>query len=497
MEWRGKIGVHAIVVPMPGQGHINPMMQLAKKLASKGIAITFVLTQSWHNIITKAHSTTRVNAFAHAQNIGLNIRLADIPDCVPGEFERWKKKEDFFQSLDNMESHVEELIKNLNQSSATPVSCIVADTFLGWAVPLAKKLGLLSVSFWPQSVSVFSISYHSYLGERPAGLVSHIPGVIPLLHTDLPIWFKLSQDGVIPRVVARCFQTVREADWVVANSFQGLEGYVAEALWEKFPVYCVGPLLPVAYLDNSDPRDSVVGTSSRVEIDCTKWLDDKPPKSVLYVSFGSLLPVSISQIEEIAMGLKESGYGFIWVLRRPSNETTEVSSVLLDNFLKETKERGLVVSWCSQLKVLSHPSIGGFFSHCGWNSTLESISSGLPILGLPLGVEQHANCELIAKEWKIGLRLGGNVTDKVIGREEIAENVRILMKGEEMRRVAETLRGVIKIEVGKGGTSDNNLETVANGLKAKLTENKVLSSHSSSGIIQEEAHQINPVSSNI
>lgn len=96
MEWRGKIGVHAIVVPMPGQGHINPMMQLAKKLASKGIAITFVLTQSWHNIIAKAHSTNRVNAFTHAQNIGLNIRLADIPDCVPGEFERWKKIEDFF-----------------------------------------------------------------------------------------------------------------------------------------------------------------------------------------------------------------------------------------------------------------------------------------------------------------------------------------------------------------------------------------------------------------
>jgi len=477
MECRGETGIHAIVVPMPGQGHINPMMQLAKKLASKGMAITFVLTKSWHNIITHAHSSARVDAFAHAQNIGLNIRLVDIPDCVPGEFERANKIEEFFQSLDNMESHVEELIKNLNQSNATPVSCIVADTFLGWAVPLAKKLSLLSVSFWTQNVSVFSITYHSYLGEHQAGSVNDTPGVIPLLHADLPIWFKLSRDNAISRVVVRCFQTVREADWVVANSFQGLEGRVVEALWEKFPVYCVGPLLPAAYLDLTDPRDSVVGTSSRVEMDCTKWLDDKPPKSVIYVSFGSLLSMSTIQIDEIAIGLKESSYSFIWVLRCPSAEATEVSSMLPDGFLKETKERGLVVTWCSQLKVLSHPSIGGFFSHCGWNSTLESISSGLPILGFPLGVEQHTNCELIANEWKIGLRLGrGEDTDKVIGREEIAENVRRLMKGEEMRRAAEALRGVVQMEVRKGGTSDNNLESVANGLKAKLIENKVLSS---------------------
>lgn len=484
MECIGKTGIHAILVPMPGQGHINPMMQLAKKLASKGISITFVLTQSWHNIISHAHSGTGVDAFAHARNIGLNIRLVAIPDCVPGEFERFNKIEEFFQSLDNMESHVEELIKNLSQSNATPVSCIVADTFLRWAVPLAKKLRLLSVSLWPQNVSVFSISYLSYLGECQAGSIIHIPGVDSLQHEDLPVWLTLSGDDVISRVVVRCFQTIREADWVVANSFQGLEGHVVEDLWEKCRVYCVGPLLPSAYLDCSDPRDSVVGTSSRVEMDCTEWLEDKPPKSVIYVSFGSLLPVSASQIEEIAMGLKDSGYSFIWVLRWPSNDATEVFSMLPGGFLNETKERGLVVPWCSQLKVLSHPSIGGFFSHCGWNSTLESISSGLPMLGFPLGVEQYTNCNLIADEWKIGLRLRrGADNDKVTGREEIAENVRRLMEGEEMRRAAERLRDVVKMEVKKGGSSDNNLEIVVNGLEAKLVENKVLSSYSPSGVI--------------
>nr|ADE76691.1 unknown [Picea sitchensis] len=474
MECEGKTGIHAIIVPLPGQGHINPAMQLAKKLASKGIAITFVLTQSWHNTITDAHSSTGVNAFSHARNLGLEIELVAIPDCVPGEFERGNKLYKFSQSLDNMESHVEELIKNLNQSNPTPVSCIVSDTFLGWAVPLAKKLRLLSVSFWTQNVLVFSITYHSYLAERQAGSVIHIPGVTPLQPADLPLWLKLSPDDVVVRVISRCFQTVREADWVVANSFLGLEGHVVEALWEKMRVYCVGPLLPSAYLDLSEPRDSVVGTSYRVEMDCTQFLDDKPPKSVIYVSFSSVLPMSTSQIEEIAMGIKESDYSFIWVLRHPGKECAEVSSMLPDGFLNETKQRGLVVPWCSQLKVLSHPSVGGFFSHCGWNSTLESISVGLPMLGFPLGAEQFANCKLIADDWKIGLRLrSGDDTDKVIGRDEIAEKVRRLMEGEEMRRAAERLRDVVKMEVRKGGTSDSNLERVVDELKTKLIENSI------------------------
>jgi len=475
MAGRGHSGVHAIVVPLPGQGHINPMMQLAKKLASMGIAITFVLTQSWHKIITQAYGGTGVDAFAHARTLGLDIRLVAIPDCVPSEFERWNKIHQFYQSLDNMETHVEELINNLHhQSNVTPVSCIVADTFLGWAVPLAKKFRLLSVSFWTQNISVLSISYHSELVQLQAGSVIHIPGVIPILYADLPTSLRPGANPVTAGIVDRCLERVIQADWLVANSFDGLERCTVEALRDKLPVYCVGPLLPSAYLDPSDPRDSVVGTSSRVEMDCAQWLDDKPPKSVIYVSFGSLISVSASQIEEIAMGLKNSEYSFIWVLRHPGQETTEVSAVLPDDFLSKTKERGLVVPWCSQLKVLSHPSTGGFFSHCGWNSTLESISSGLPILGFPLGNEQYTNCRLIADEWKIGLRLrSGDDDDKIIGRKEIAENVRRLMEGKEMRRAAERLRDIAKMEVRKGGSSDNSLESVANGLKAKLIEKPV------------------------
>lgn len=194
------------------------------------------------------------------------------------------------------------------------------------------------------------------------GSVVHAPGGVSIQAADLVSFFK---DPANTRAIVQSLERAREADWVVANSFQALEGDVVEALSEKLQVYCVGPLLPSAYLDRSDSRDSVLGTSSRVEIDCTKWLDDQLPKSVIYVSFGSLITVSARQVEEIAMGLKESGYCFMWVLRHPGPEATEVLAMLPDGFLKEIKERGLIVPWCSQLKVLSHPSIGGFLSHCG------------------------------------------------------------------------------------------------------------------------------------
>lgn len=367
-----------------------------------------------------------------------------------------------------MEGPAEELIHDLHrQPNVTPISCIVADSYLAWAVPLAKKLSLLSISFWTQSISMFSILYHSELVHCKVGSVVHAPGGVSIQAADLVSFFK---DPANRRAIVQSLERAREADWVVANSFQALEGHVVEALSEKLQVYCVGPLLPSAYLDRSDSRDSVLGTSSRVGIDCTKWLDDQLPKSVIYVSFGSLITVSARQVEEIAMGLKESGYCFMWVLRHPGPEATEVSAMLLDGFLKETKERGLIVPWCSQLKVLSHPSIGGFLSHCGSNSILESISSGIPLLGFLLGNDQYTNCKFLADKWKIGLRLKSNCNDEkvIIGREEIAEKVRRLMEGEEIRRAAERLRDVAQVEVKKGGTSNKNLEIVANGLKTKL-----------------------------
>ncbi|KAH9319100.1 hypothetical protein KI387_020869, partial [Taxus chinensis] len=303
------MAAHAIVVAYPGQGHINPMMQLATKLASKGIAITFVLTESWHKIITEAQD----NAFTHAQTLGIPIRTRIIPDCVVGESQRSADMVEFFRSLSNMEAHVSEIISNFDRSE-TPVTCMISDAFLKWTAPFAKRQGLLFVSLWPMSVTTFSIFYHSDL-VRVEGCTDCIPGVPSLQLGELPS--PLQPPFPMRNEVAECIVNVKEADLIVANSFYALECRAVEALRQKMkpPLHCVGPLLPSAYFDRTDCRDRKKGSSSRIETDCSQWLDSKQPRSVIYVSFGSFLPVSRPQIWEIALGLMKSRCYFVWALR--------------------------------------------------------------------------------------------------------------------------------------------------------------------------------------
>eukprot|EP01018_Ginkgo_biloba_P015400 Gb_14888 [translate_table: standard] len=448
--------IHVVAIPYPGQGHINPMMQLCKKLASRPeIIVTFILTHSWRNIINQAYLKEGCDAFVHAHNLGLHIRVAEIPDCVPGEFDRWANFCEFVHSLADMEHHVEQLIHKLNQDDdQPPVTCIVADTFLTWSVPLANKLGVSSVCFWTQAMAVFNFFYSSSQLVEPVQNISIKDYATQQASTPME---ELDRISTMPDITYRAFQNVRNADWVVANSFHELEIETMDTLWVETPVYCVGPLLPSAFLEGLDNRDTAVGTSSRAELNCSEFLDNKPPHSVIYVSFGSLVHLSRDQVEEIAMGLLESKHFFLWVLRPDETSGWNMSDMLPGGFLDHMENQGLVVPWSAQIQVLSHPSVGGFLSHCGWNSVIESVSSGIPMLGFPQFSDQLTNCKLLVDEWKIGLRLrksGGDEhheEESVVERGEIARGVRGLMECHETRERAEKLRDVAKKAVTKGG----------------------------------------------
>ncbi|GLJ06464.1 hypothetical protein SUGI_0039830 [Cryptomeria japonica] len=452
---------HAVVVPYPGRGHINPMKHLAIKLASHGVSVTFVLTQTWHKIITQAED----DFFSHARKLGLDIRAGLIPDCVVGESQRWANMAAFFLSLSNMEAHVSDFILNLNRSGATP-SCIVADTLLNWAVPLAKRHTLLSVSLWTTSVTNFSVIYHLGL-DGAQGRRDNTPGVPLFKPTELPNG--LFSPSPMGNSFAQCFINVKEADWVVANSFYALDCRAVEALRHKTPVQCVGPLnMPFAHWGHG-----------KSVLQCSQWLDSKPARSVIYVSFGSFINVARAQVVEIATGLKQSGYCFIWALR-PDAEASHVWEMLPPGFLEECKEQGLVEPWFRQEEILSHPSVGGFFSHCGWNAVMESVSAGIPMLGFPLAMEQFLNCKLVVEEWKFAVR-GRSKEDenRVIAAEEIAVKVKTLMEGEEsvrLRGVVKTFRELAKEEVANG-MSASNLKLLADRLKAGKTPNKKIAEH--------------------
>lgn len=254
------------------------------------------------------------------------------------------------------------------------------------------------------------------------------------------------------------FSMVRRAQCVLFTSFYELEPQIIDALREHLhcPVYPVGPCIPHMMLD-----DQPAAAPSGSNIDYIRWLNSQPKQSVLYVSLGSFLSISGTQMDEIAMGLNLSGIPFLWVARGDSSRLQEMVGGM-----------GVVVPWCDQLKVLSHPSVGGFLTHCGWNSVLEAVFCGLPMLTFPIFWDQVTDSRLVVDEWKVGLSLRGEAagrSDGMVRREEIALVVRKLMdmdgtESKEMRRRAAELREFARRAIGAGGSSSENLESLVRGL---------------------------------
>jgi UDP:flavonoid glycosyltransferase YjiC (YdhE family) len=311
-------------------------------------------------------------------------------------------------------------------------------------------------------------------GDEGNSLIDYIPGVPTLQPKDLPSFLQDQDPGsqYILELVLKSLQSSRGADWILCNSFDDLES--TEMKLEP-PVFHVGPLLPSGYLKGCDEDIIRVGTNMRTEYDCSAWLNTKPNDSVIYVSFGSMIHLSKAQLEEVAMGLKDSGQPFLWVVR-PDIVASTVSDCLPDGFLDEIGSQGLVVPWCNQLRVLSHPSVAGFITHCGWNSMLESIAFGVPMLGFPAWSEQYTNCKLMADEWKIGIRLKGYARhageSKMVAREEICGAIRKLLsdEGKKMKINVEALSNSAKTATMDGGSSHQNIETFVQALKATRTK---------------------------
>ncbi|KAL6978908.1 N-hydroxythioamide S-beta-glucosyltransferase [Sarracenia purpurea var. burkii] len=188
---------------------------------------------------------------------------------------------------------------------------------------------------------------------------------------------------------------------------------------------------------------------------CMSWLDNQPNQSVVYVSFGSLAKLGSDQMEELAFGLRSTNYHFLWVVRATEEST------LPQNFATEAAKSGnLVVSWCPQLDVLAHKAVGCFITHCGWNSTLEALSLGVPMVAMPQWTDQTTNAKWVVDVWGMGVRARSD-DDGVVRREEVERYIREVMEGErvdEIRQNAMKWRELALQEVSEGGSSDRNID---------------------------------------
>ncbi|CAK8578449.1 unnamed protein product [Lathyrus sativus] len=457
-----------LLIPYPVQGHINPAFEFAKRLITLGAHVTISTTLHMHNRITSKPTLP-------------NLSYLPFSDGFDDGF-KGKGKEAYLLYTAEFKRRGSEFVANTILSysqQGTPFTCLVHSLLLQWAAQAARELHLPTALLWVQPATVFDIFYYYYHGfsdsiKKPSCSIE-LPGLPLLLSSrDLP-GFLLepcpTPSANYALMVSLFEQQFNDLDVetnptaILINSFEALEPEALRAV-EKLNMISIGPLIPSAFLDERDPtdgNDTSFGGHAQAHIfqlsnGCVEWLDSKTEKSVVYVSFGSHCVVSKIQMEEIARALLDCGFPFLWVIREAKEGEKEEDL----SCREELEEKGKIVKWCSQVEILSHPSLGCFLTHCGWNSTLESLVSGVPMVAFPQWADQTTNAKLIEDVWKIGVRVDHELKeDGIVGGDEIRRCLGEVMgsgeKGEEVRRNAEKWKGLAREAVMEGGSSDKNL----------------------------------------
>ncbi|XP_059631336.1 7-deoxyloganetin glucosyltransferase-like [Cornus florida] len=439
---------HAVCVPFPAQGHVNPMLKLAKILHYRGFHITFVNSEFNHRRLLRSRGPNSLDGFP-------SFRFETIPDGLPPSDA--DATQDVPSLCDSTKKNClvpfTDLLSRLNDTSSSkvpPVTCIVSDGIMSFTLKAAEQLGIPNVLFWTTSACGFMayVHYHQLVekGYTPLKDMSYltngyldtvidwIPGMEGIRLKDLPSFVRTNDpNDIMFNFAVGETEKVHKASALILNTFDALESDVLEALSSIFPsVYTIGLL---QLLLNQIPENELSRLGSNLwkeEPGCLEWLDSKEPNSVVYVNFGSVTVMTPQQMIEFAFGLANSKHTFLWVIR-PDLVIGE-SAMLPPEFATETKERGLLTSWCPQEQVLGHRAIGGFLTHSGWNSTIESVCGGVPMLCWPFFAEQQTNC------WFTCTRLGiGMEIDSDVKREKVESLVRELMVGErgkEMKKKA-------------------------------------------------------------
>ncbi|KAF7844782.1 hydroquinone glucosyltransferase-like [Senna tora] len=376
----------------------------------------------------------------------------------------------------SLPSICEELEKLMMRMDLPPLVGVIADALVDEVTEFVKReMDVLSFVYFPSTAMMLSLCLYSSELDEIVSLCEYrdmpqpieIPGCFPIHGSDLPDALQ-DRSSKTYRDFLDAGKRFHLADAVLINTFQELEPHPIKALQElritsrKIPlVYPIGPIITT--------HDSNHNESDKKGLECLKWLDKKPPRSVLYVSFGSGGTLSQEQLNELALGLELSGQNFLWVFKPPSrfgvvadpssernnhdhdHDQGDPLDFLPSGFLERTKGQGLVVPfWGPQVGVLGHGATGGFVSHCGWNSVLESVVHGVPLVAWPLFAEQKMNAAMVSGESGLGVGLRARVNEElgIVEKEEIARVVVSLMEGEEGEEIRCRMN-VLKEAAGK------------------------------------------------
>ncbi|KAH9611219.1 hypothetical protein KSS87_009163 [Heliosperma pusillum] len=372
------------------------------------------------------------------------------------------------------------LLKLRGSSDVPPITCMIVDAHLNITHELSKELDIPVLLFYTTSAcavlgflhfddldkrGLFPLKDESYLTNGFLDMpIDWIPGLkngIKLKH--LPSFLRTTDphDFMFNYNIEAASQAIIAGN-LILNTFDDLDSEVLQGITTKIPnIFTVGPLPLLSHQANLQNLGSNLW---KEDTSCLEWLDKRSPKSVIYVNYGSLTILTSEQLEEFAWGLANSKQHFLWVIR---NDLVNDESVILSKeYMEEIKGTGLISGWCPQEKVLKHPAIGAFLTHCGWNSTLESMCEGLPMICWPFFADQQTNCYYACDDWGVGVEIG----DGEVKRGKVEEAVREVMEGEkgvEMRKKALEWKKKAEEATTFGGSSCNNFEDLVKWITHK------------------------------
>ncbi|XP_010504074.1 PREDICTED: UDP-glycosyltransferase 73C7-like isoform X2 [Camelina sativa] len=483
--------LHFVVIPFMAQGHMIPLVDISRLLSQRqGVTVSIITTtQNVAKIKTSLSSSfptiNIVEVKFPSQQTGLPEgcesvdMLASLVDMVK-----------FFDAANSLEEQVEKAMVEMVERRP---SCIIGDMSLPFTSRLAKKFKIPKLLF--HGFSCFSLMCIQVV--RESGILKDIesndeyfdlPGLPDRVEFTKPQVSVLQLiEGNMKESTAKIIEADNDSYGVIVNSFEELEVEYAREYRKARAgkVWCVGP---VSLCNKLGSEKAERGDKASIGQDqCLQFLDSKEAGSVLYVCLGSLCNLPLAQLKDLGLGLEESKKPFIWVIREWGKYGDLAKWMQQSGFEERIKGRGLVIKgWAPQVFILSHASIGGFLTHCGWNSTLEGITAGVPLLTWPLSAEQFLNEKLIVQILKSGLKIGVEKMMKYGKEEEIGvmvsrENVRKAVdelmgdseEAEERRRKVKELSDLANKALGEGGSSDANLTLLIQDIMEQTKQHQI------------------------
>lgn len=457
--------LHIVFLPFLAPGHMIPLVDIAKAVAARpGVRATIVTTTGNAPRIRPA-----IDATPHPITLlTLPFPSATCPENVSA-LPTPRMTDEFLRAIDDLELPFEHLIAN------NFADCIVADFLFPWATDVAVRLGIPKINY--ASDGSFPCVVISALGRhKPHEAVASkvqpflVPGLPHPVHLTasqvIEDMFVIEEKSYWADFLGRVAAADTQSYGTVINSFYEMEpDYVDMFKSASAPrrLWNVGPVS----LCNQEL--TVRGGELEVSEDCLRWLENKNPGSVLYVCFGSAGQLTAAQLREVALGLESSDHPYIWVVRGAGDES---------EWMPDWSGKGLIVrGWVPQVAVLNHRAVGGFVTHCGWNSTLEGVSAGVPMITWPLFYDQFFIEKLIVDVLKIGVAAGSMVSSyrkedrTLVRREQLREAVNEVMReggeAEERRRRAKKLAVMAKDAVVEGGSSYKDMTDMIQALVDK------------------------------